>query len=175
MIKQGKLRKNDLYGYPWGKIFRSNLFDNIIFPEQYWYEDTIMRMIIYEICDPNKIYGTDKFVYKYRNNFKGISKTAVKKKKSLDSLWIALQLHKERNKLKIKKDQDYYEFMLQMFSLSYKRIRKQPAYIRRALYIVLSSFIEKEFEGSISLNNVLLERAIKEKRYVLFQLLSLTR
>ena len=33
---------SSLYGYPWGKIYKISLFNKIKFPENFWFEDTMM-------------------------------------------------------------------------------------------------------------------------------------
>lgn len=37
----------NLEGYPWGKVFHSDLFSSLIFPEGFWYEDTMLSVLLY--------------------------------------------------------------------------------------------------------------------------------
>ena len=46
---KGDIGKNILKykGYPWGGVFKSELWENIQFPDGFWYEDMIIRMILF--------------------------------------------------------------------------------------------------------------------------------
>lgn len=75
-----------MFGYAWGKVYRTQLFDSVCFPEGYWYEDTIMHAIIYPkvcttVCIPDVVYG-------YFINQQGISMQTKSNIKCIDSLYI---------------------------------------------------------------------------------------
>ena len=36
-----------LWGQPWGKVIRATVFENLCFPEGFWYEDSIFEYCIY--------------------------------------------------------------------------------------------------------------------------------
>lgn len=111
---------NILYGYPWGKIYKSELFSQIKFPEQYWFEDTINIFILYPMAS---IFCTiPNIVYDYRLNHKGITTSSIKKIKSIDSTWITEQLIKDRITLKMPINQDFYELILAQFTTNFRRI-----------------------------------------------------
>ena len=38
--------KSNIAGFPWGKVFKSELWNGVCFPEKYWYEDTVIRNIV---------------------------------------------------------------------------------------------------------------------------------
>ncbi|MBQ4166903.1 MAG: glycosyltransferase, partial [Clostridia bacterium] len=92
----GRIGVSDLRGMPWGKVIRSSFFGNIEFPENYWYEDSIMAQIIYPSADPEKICGVDEVVYYYNVNSESISVKSRKSNKSLDSLWVTFRLFDDR-------------------------------------------------------------------------------
>lgn len=75
-----------LYGQPWGKVYKHEFFQNLRFPEGYWYEDSIFAQIMWPLVD--NVYTIPDIVYKYRNNLKGISHTSKRNHKSIDSLYI---------------------------------------------------------------------------------------
>ena len=60
-------------GMPWGKVYRAELFEQICFPEKYWYEDTIITSILTHLSA--RISTISNFVYYYRQNPTGITKT----------------------------------------------------------------------------------------------------
>ena len=162
-------------GYACGKLIRGSLFQNVVFPEGYWFEDSIMRQIIFNLADEDRLFGLNIPFYQYRYNENGITVTSLKKKKSLDSLWITLQLYQDRKRLGLTDDQEYYEYMLHMAALTYMRIRKQPELIKKAYFCVFSDFLNKNFDGYTSKKDRLFEKAIEEKRYLLFKVLAGTR
>ena len=87
-----------LHGYPWGKVYRRSLFENVKFPEDFWFEDT---MGIYRIW-PNvrKIITISDIIYNYRINEKGITRSAFSNVKALDSLYITIRLLEDCRKTK---------------------------------------------------------------------------
>lgn len=166
----GKTTITKLKGYPWGKIYRATLFEKVKFPENYYYEDSVMRQIIHEIADKNKIYGTPDIMYMYRSNPNGITATSGYKPKSLDSLWITMQLYKDRQKLGLKSDNAYYDYLMHMAVLSYQRICHMPEEIKKSFFVVYSDFIKKNFEGLKSEKYSDIDFALRNKRYLYFKI-----
>lgn len=75
-----------MQGYACMKIFKSDIWKNIHFPEGYWYEDTIMYGLI---LPKVKVYvQIPDYVYYYTANRGSISYTSNGKKKSLDGIYI---------------------------------------------------------------------------------------
>ena len=82
--KDGMIDSLDsLSGVPWGKIYKSNLFSDVSFPEGYWYEDSIMRQVIYPRA--LSIYSIKQPVYCWRVNPFGVTSSGIGKKKCIDS------------------------------------------------------------------------------------------
>lgn len=79
-----------LKGYPWGKVFRSSLFENITFPEGWDYEDSIMTYLIYPTC--KKVMHTTQAIYGYRDNPSSVSFHTIAKPKVLDTIYISLKM-----------------------------------------------------------------------------------
>lgn len=75
-----------LFGYPWGKVLRKDLFREVCFPKGFWYEDTIMATLIYpNACTTVTI--PDLVAY-YRINPKGQTASGTGKPKSIDTLYV---------------------------------------------------------------------------------------
>lgn len=83
-------RKDKISGCICGKLYHHSLFRNIIFPDNYWFEDTIVAMI-YGPSIKKFSYIND-IVYFYRYNENGISESAKVNNKMLDTLYVTLQL-----------------------------------------------------------------------------------
>lgn len=150
VCRNGKICKlgDDKYqmsGYPWGKIFKSSLFADVGFPEKYWFEDSIVKMLI---CNKaNSYFCIPDFLYYYFINPQGVSMASLKKKKSLDALYVILSIHEDRLKLGMESDLKYYEYLLGTTLLLFKRIRKLPRRIRLCVFFVWCDFLEKNFNG----------------------------
>lgn len=137
---------NILYGYPWGKIIRANLFKNVHFPEEYWFEDTIMSFIIFPMC--RKIATSSELLYHYRINPSGISAKSKGKSKTLDTYWITEQLLRDRVELGLKNNKAFYKIMLEQMRINYLRIHSiGKSDINRAVFILTSRLWNKYFSN----------------------------
>lgn len=147
IIKKGKNMKNKTYahglgkdilnfkGYPWGGVFKSELWQNIEFPEDYWYEDMVIRMIVFRKA---KIFNyiNDKLYY-YCLHTNNISKKIEKTKniKCLDHFFLINQLYQLSKKMKIKEDEALTASMLYEYSVVlWLRTRKINSKLRKALF-----------------------------------------
>lgn len=88
-----------LYGFPWGKVYKSYLWEKVHFPENYWFEDTINAFLIYPRT--HKKANIREIVYAYRKNMDGISVSSHKSLRNIDSLWITWQMLKDNMQLQI--------------------------------------------------------------------------
>lgn len=96
---------NELYGFAWGKIYKSYLWKSLRFPNGLWYEDTIIKFFLESVIK-NFVSITD-IVYYYRKNKKGISFSARGHSKSIDTVWALLYCFKllENNSISLNKIQ----------------------------------------------------------------------
>lgn len=129
-------------GVPWGKIIKASKFENIQFPENYWFEDTLMSMIIYPQC---KYFATiNSIVYKYRKNYSGITQTFHKNIKTIDTYWITEQLIRDHIKLNLVLDTTFQSFLLIQLKINFNRILKlKSRKITEAIFILSISIFEK--------------------------------
>lgn len=168
-IKQIKHRKkNDyrtLWGMPWGKVISSKLFSKVKFPEEYWYEDSIMHQIIYPMASNIEI--IDNVVYKYRLNKEGITNRGKSKSKCVDSLWITMQLFEDRKKFSLSITNEYYEYILHMIVLTYNRVQYQPKSIQYAVFVSFADFINKNFTeyNAIHYKEKIIEKICREYNF----------
>ena len=81
--------KNDLLGFPCLKIIKSDVFNNVRFPN-YLFEDSIMRQIIYEKV--NKVLIINKCIYNYRQYNNQSLHHQKKNYRMLESLYITINL-----------------------------------------------------------------------------------
>lgn len=111
--------KDRPYGYPWGKIYRSDLFYKIHFPEGYWFEDTIMEAIIYQ--NAKRKDTVDCVTYNYTINPTGVTQTCFGKAKILDSIYLLNKLIEDRKKLNLQSTQEFYDYLLRQIVLNFIR------------------------------------------------------
>lgn len=158
---------NDLFGFAWGKVFKSELFRNIQYPEKYWFEDTVCSVILYPMC--KRISTISNLVYRYRKNTSGISNSFQKKPKVLDTLYVYDQLLKDREKLHLKMTSaDYFIFLRQVI-INGKRISTlQKAEINKAVFILSVDLKNRYFKDFHVENGIYeeLEIALEDRDYL---------
>lgn len=168
------VQRGILKGQPWGKVIKSSIFQNIQFPENYLYEDTIDRVIIYDLIAQSnqKVYCISNCVYYYLSNPENISHTSVYKPKCLDTLYITLSLFYERSKFGLKMDQYYYEYILRQICLNFRRTRFVPLNIQQAIFVATREFFIKNFKGfhTQTKDYYYLEKAIIEDNFKLYKI-----
>lgn len=102
-----------LSGLPCGAVYRRSLWDEVRFPEGFWFEDTCLPYLIFSrSIKTASISGS---VYYYRANPKGITATSVFSKKALDSIWVVLKMFDEMERLGIEMTNVLYEQTLRQF------------------------------------------------------------
>lgn len=123
-----------------GKVYRSNLFYQVCFPEKYWYEDTIITAIISHLA--KSIATIPSIVYYYRQNPSGQTKDSKGKPKSIDTFWVHRCVLEAREKLGLKVDVDFYEHLLRMVILSYRRTELEPKQVKICLLILFREMLQ---------------------------------
>lgn len=126
-------------GMPWGKVYKSYLFHTVCFPEKYWYEDTIITALVSHLA--KKIVTIPNFVYFYRLNFQGIVRTGKGKPKAIDTFWVHRCVLNAREKLGLKTDKDFYEHLIRMVVLSYKRIETETENVKKSLLVLFREML----------------------------------
>lgn len=111
--------KGRLKGQPWGKVYKRSIFDNLCFPEGFWFEDSINALIIYPQTE--NIVVIPDFVYTYRKNPDGISATAKKYRKIIDTYWVTEQLLDDYKTKKIVPNRRFMDALMQQIILNFRR------------------------------------------------------
>lgn len=162
---------NFLKGFPWGKIYKADLFKNIHFPEQYWFEDTICAFLLFPLSKI-KIRIED-IVYNYRVNKRGITFTSIGKPKILDTLYITNSLLKDTSNFEYSNSNEFYTKIYQQIKINQNRISTIPKKdIQIATFIIHCFFIEHYFTSQTLLSEEYrykeIENAIKTHNYKLY-------
>jgi hypothetical protein len=156
-------------GYFWGKVFKRELFNGIELPQDYWYEDSLLRQIIYPLAMTQKgeAIGISENTVLYRQNRNSITRKGQGKPKSLDSLYITLKLYDDRQKLGLENTVEYYDYILSMAVQNYIRTKLLSPKVQQAIFVVYADFVEKNFADfrTQDLKLAGLEKAILERDY----------
>lgn len=157
-------------GYPCGKVLLSELFHKVQFPSGYWFEDTLVWMILEPMC--KRKVTSDKLSFRYRMNPNSISHTAVHHPKSLDSLYITLRLLEDRVSLGIGFDQYQYEQLLSQMRMNFFRVVNLNEQVKQAVFAVECDLIAHKFHGWNTDNPALkpIEEFLRNGEYTEFEL-----
>lgn len=130
------------HGYPCGKLYRSHLFRNLQFPENYWFEDTVIGMMIdTSAIQTENIYEP---VYYYLDNPEGITHKSSGNVKVLDSLYVTQQLLKDRESVGMRMTSRFYDVLLYQIRLNQYRINSlQNNNINKDVFFVTRYMISR--------------------------------
>lgn len=152
-------------GFPWGKVIKANIFSNIRYPENYWFEDTIFAYLVFP--QTNKVATINSEIYLYRKNPNSISNTAKRKIKSIDTYWILELMLDDITKLEIDLNQDIYEHTLKQVVTNFLRTAELNEDIKQCIFLLTCQLMNDKF-NDFNTNNKRLERlenSIKEVNY----------
>ena len=167
-------REISVPGFPWGKVYKGELFEKVRFPLNFWYEDTIVNYLLARLS--NKYVAISDYIYGYRINEKGITFTSKKSKKVLDTYWIIEEMIDLSKDIGLKIDDSIYDMTIfQLSNLLYRRIHFLDEETIKNTFI-LACYLMKDIGIKDSKNKSIIfrdiERAFKEKNYRLWKIAS---
>mgnify|MGYP004522820093 CR=1 FL=1 len=170
--KEGVLDDNrGVYsGYPWGKLYKFSVMEHFHFPMGFWFEDTPLSFMIAAM--PYRFVAIKDIAYGYRFNPKGITATAKRNKRSVESYWITETCLEEFPAFNLSYDQRAYEYLLRQSLQNEGRTRHQPFRIREAEFVLTAELLDRFFEGfKTGIDEMKwIEKALRERRFVRFDL-----
>lgn len=119
-------------GYVTGIVFKRECFDNIKFPENYWYEDTIFTLRLVDNVKSSFIVSVP--TYFYRKNAGSITVTSEGKPKTIDTFWITDQMLKDRVTLGLKNNDKIANIILSQIALNYIRTISLSENVRQNVF-----------------------------------------
>jgi len=164
----------NLPGLPWAKIYKRNLWDSVRFFPGYWYEDTIILLLIFTQC---KSYSyIPEVVYEYRwyeNNF---SHTQGQKStpKVIDRYWLLLDILEKYKELGIKDEKIIYTLVLRHLSSYFQDIQRCPEAVESLFVLAEELYREWKPQHKVKLPFMLrqVEKAFDKKDFNLWRLAS---
>ena len=162
-------------GYPWAKIYRRTMFNQLRFPLNVWFEDTIVCMILYRMC--RKMIVMEDIVYAYRINPEGITLKARHSKKCVDHYWVMEYVLEQAKRNGLQNDVVQYHLVQgHMSTLLYRRISLMEKDVIKAAFILACELLDEirpeEYKEEGKLINKDIEKAFKTRNYKLWKLAS---
>ncbi|MBE5905186.1 MAG: glycosyltransferase family 2 protein [Lachnospiraceae bacterium] len=157
-----------LDGMPARKVFRSELFEDIIFPRGYWFEDTVNMMRVFPKA--KSVYKIPERVYIYRMRRDSITHMTKKNAKSLDTYWISELLLQEYAKCGGKREKEYCEMFLRQILINAHRLGDQAESIQKSVFALSAALVDTYFaEDYQEIENSSLYIALKTKDYLAYR------
>ncbi len=129
---------NNISGLALMKIMRATLWENIIFPAGYLYEDTILSYAILPYC--KRKYRISDVVYNYRRNESGITMSSRNSYRAIETVWLTDALWKEICSKKELDDELYFKFIEQL-RLNLDRLNRLDERIQKCAFVIAQKYI----------------------------------
>lgn len=170
-------KTNKIFGYAWGKVYKSSLFERMCFPDKYWFEDTVFNVVLHDL--PKRVKNLDRVVLEHRANSTGITYTSIGNPKIIDTVWVTLKMLHDREEINLPFDDKFAKKLLHQIWINTVRIYSLKD--KRANYANFMASVEimrKYYpdERSISCNDEKLRQikiAIYTNNFRLFMLASM--
>ena len=128
-----RTKYTNLSGFAWAKVFSTSLFDNVNFPEGYWFEDTVLSTIVYpqaDLCFLNR-----SRVYFYRPTENSMTIKGTKANKTIDTFYVTKQLLSDRRNLGLCEDYNYYYRFYMQTICNAVRVKNLPKNIQMKVFL----------------------------------------
>lgn len=156
-------------GFAWGKVYKASLWQNVHFPERYWFEDTVIYHVVLPMA--RTVASVSDVVYRWRKNEKSITASYVKNYKSVDAFWVTNRMMDDREVLGLSVDQMYLTVFLSQVRGNFQRCaRLYDEELNQSMFVATRELYLKHIAGSFVLENDKLESALREDDYGLYKL-----
>lgn len=129
-------------GYPWAKVYKRELLEGVRFPVNTWFEDTVIKMILFRRCQrysycPISLYG----YRKYEGNF---TETQVKSTRGLEHLWMLEWMIEQGQRLNIQDEDSLYKSVLYHLGALYLyRIENVSEELQKSAFILGADLVKR--------------------------------
>lgn len=139
-----------LFGFPWGKAIRAELFKSIVFPEGYIFEDSIFAYCIHPLSSTK--FTLSDICYKYRYNTEGICATANKSDVSIDTFFVSFFLWRYYiNHFQLSKR--FFETFVGQSILNYYRTQSLDENVQKAAFALTQKIYVTVFREPLVTDN----------------------
>lgn len=158
-----------LHGHAWGKLYKATLLEKLCFPEGYWYEDSVLSLLVFSMA--KNIWVSSQMCYSYRINQEGIVKSSVGKPRSVETYWILEALMQERQQMGLPMDEAFYNFLLLQLRLNQLRLSDLDEKIQESAFVISCDLLQKYFEpGVMRGKEKNLIKALKNRDFGMFRM-----
>ena len=140
-------------GMPWGKMYAIDLFKRIQFPENAYFEDTIVQYLLLPLAQNSAVVNDVR--YYYRTNFGGISLSSKFSNKVLDTIYMSELMVESQKKLGIRADTTKLVQYIHQLILNARRLNQQSMTIQLSAIKRMIKLV-KSYEKYIDLNEGLM-------------------
>lgn len=127
-------------GTPWGKVYARKLWEDVRFPENMVFEDTIIFNIIYRMS--KSIYAIDETMYYYRIHGDNTIDRIKNSVKVLDAVYSVKYCLDVASSLLVDYSIDYYAFLLlQCGTHIWYRIKKLDENVQQSIFSLLCTWV----------------------------------
>lgn len=161
-----EIAHQNLYGFPWGKMIRSNLLKTFCFPQGYLFEDTVMATLLHPSA--RSAVAVPTVVYYYRDNQSGITHNSKVRKEAIDTFWITKYCLEERlHRGQVLNQVDYDRYLVAVWR-NWIRTKTLPDDVQEWMFVLTCDLFNNNFKliyKGEQRKKSMLERAIKNKSY----------
>lgn len=163
-----------LHGQTWGKVYKTECFESVVFPEGFWFEDSVLSFLVY----PRKknVCVIEHMVYIYRDNATGIVATYRGKPKSIETFWVTELLMETRQNLNFVNDVDFFEMCTRQLILNYKRLSSMPVLIQESAFVLSCEIMTRYFEVEVMAKSksALIRNALMNRDWGIYKMRCMT-
>ncbi|MBQ7992948.1 MAG: glycosyltransferase family 2 protein [Solobacterium sp.] len=156
-----------LSGMIWGGIYKRSVFDQIRFPEHYWFEDMIARLLLYPACTRFSCLSGP--LYLKRRHSANASRVVWKSRdvKNLDHIYLLNHLIEERNRIGLPNDIVFFRCLLpEIGQYLMWRSRSLSGNVKKLLFQkACFLFDQYQKDGTFDEQETLYIRAFKKRSY----------
>ena len=135
-----------LSGYVWCSLYRKSCFSNYRFPDRFWFEDMISRLLFMRILKPIVIIGSIVYYYCPRDNSLSVTLwNKVADIRSIDQYWLAKSLLEYSNKqlgYPIN-DSQYRQLISEWSDQLWRRTQNVNRTIRKTIFQLASTYLNE--------------------------------
>ncbi len=154
--KEGQISDTGIIpGMPWEKVYRSSLFKDVIYAEDYWFEDSILRFLIYNKA--KKFYYIPDLVYEYRILTNSLSHSIQGDLRNIETYWITEILTEDYKNLGMPIDRTLLMTIIKQSVVNSRRIARLEEKIQESVFVLTRELIYSTFEpGQLKEDNEIL-------------------
>lgn len=158
-----------LNGLLGGKAFKSTLFSNIHFPENYWFEDTNNVFLVFKEAQKKVIIKDVVFYYRQHKN--NISKQDLKNPRRLETIYVTLRMIEDYRQKYKTSDQYLLDTFLGQIYINYCRTKHLDKKCKRAIFdIYFEIYKSMEIKSPSNKKYTDLVKALDTRNYNLYLL-----